>query len=121
MLGTDEMEIIGRPLGARSPEQGLHGSHEGDRNGEMKRAKACVTQLREEVRSQVEDRAAEVKEAVRLKVEARAAEAKEAARLKVEAQAAEVEAHAAEISRLHTKIDVAERRVQNQKPSPEEE
>jgi hypothetical protein len=49
-----------------------------------------------------------------LKVEARAAEAKEAARLKVEA-------HAAEISRLHTKIDVAERRVQNQKPSPEEE
>jgi hypothetical protein len=121
MLGTDEMEITGRPLGARSPEQGLHGSHEGDRNGEMKRAKACVTQLREEVRSQVEDRAAEVKEAVRLKVEARAAEAKEAARLKVEAQAAEVEAHAAEISRLHTKIDVAERRVQNQKPSPEEE
>jgi hypothetical protein len=106
MLGTDEMEIIGRPLGARSPEQGLHGSHEGDRNGEMKRAKECVTQLREEVRSQVEDRTAEVKEAARLKAEARAAE---------------VEAHAAEISRLHTEIDAAERRVQNQKPSPEEE
>lgn len=54
-------------------------------------------------------------------MEARAAEAKEAVRLKVEARAAEVEAHAAEISRLHTEIDAAERRVQNQKPSPEEE
>lgn len=55
MLGTDQAKIIERPPGAGGAQLPvLRGSLEGDRIGEMGRAKACVTHLKEVVRSQME-------------------------------------------------------------------
>ena len=74
MLGTDQAIMIERQSGDRTLHPVLHGSQEGDRHREMELARVCAGKLREGVRSQVEARAAEAKEAARLKLEANAAE-----------------------------------------------
>jgi len=58
MLGTDQAVIIGRPPQGPVLRPVLHGSHEGDRTLEMQRAKTCIAELKELIRSKLEAAAA---------------------------------------------------------------